>query len=185
MFSASRTGQNLSIFEPMRAWSNTLFCIAATVAGAQPALAQLPGESVFAGKANIRAEFLAKTFEDVRRSLTDWNAAVNQHELKAFKDLVAPDLFLGPIEGWLAQGPEALDSLASYFPRMAGYSASPIDFDASGSIAYVYAAVRYQFTTPKGRDYRDVEATIVLVQRGDVWKVRSYVERQRADGRSP
>lgn len=149
------------------------------------AAAQLPGESVFSGKGNIRSEFLAKTSEDVRRSLADWNVAVNRADPKVLKSLVVADLFLGPLEGWLVKGPEALDSLAAYFPRIAGYSVTTLDFDASGSIAYVYAAVRYQYSTPKGHDYRDVEATIVLLQRGDVWKIRSYVERPRPEVRIP
>lgn len=149
---------------------------------AAAALAQIPNEPA---RDNLRAEFLARTYEDVRVSLADWTAAINGGDPKRIKTLVVPDLFLGPLEGWLAHGPEAVDSATTYFRRMAAYRATPLDFDASGSIAYLYASVVYQYTTPKGRDYREVDAIIVLNQRGDVWKIRSYVEKARPAGPSP
>ena len=148
------------------------------------AVAQLPGESVFSEKGNLRSEFLVKTYDDVRRSLAGWAEAVNRADPKALKQLVVPDLFLGPIEGWLVKGPEALDSLGRYFPRFSGYSVTVLDFDASGSIAYVYATVRYQYSTPAGHDYREVDGTFVLLQRRDSWKVRSYVEKPRVEART-
>lgn len=151
------------------------------LARANPAAAQIPGESVFSNKGNVHDEFLAKALEEVRLDLTRWNAAINRGDPKKLKELTVPDLFLGPSEGWLARGPEAFDSIAVYVPRMGGYLATIIDFDASGSMAYVYASVRYQYAGAKGREYRDCEATIVLVQRGDTWKVRSYIERPRLD----
>ena len=144
-----------------------------------PLAAQIPGESIFSNKGNVRDEYLAKAYDEIRRSIADWNAAINQRDPKRLKSLVTADLFLGPVEGWLVRGHEALDSLAVYSPRMGSYLATIIDFDASGSMAYVYTSVRYQYAGPKGREYRDIEATMVLFQRRDQWKVRSYLERPR------
>ena len=145
------------------------------------AAGQLPGESLFSNKGDFRAEYLAKVAREVQESLRAWSGAVNQSDLKLSRSYVLPDLFFGPIEGWLARGPEALDSLDVYLPRITGYSLTVLDFDASGAMGYVHAAVRYQFLTPAGRTYRDVEATLVLLQRRDAWKIRSYVERPRGD----
>lgn len=149
------------------------------------ATAQIPGESIFSNKGNVRDEYVAKAYEEVRRSLSEWNDAINRGDSKKLRSLVTPDLFLGPAEGWLARGPEALDSLAVYAPRMGGYLATIIDFDASGSIAYVYASIRYQYAGSKGRQYRELEAAMVLFQRGDQWRLRSYIERPRLDLTTP
>jgi ketosteroid isomerase-like protein len=144
--------------------------------------AQLPGESVFSSRRSFRDEYLAKTWEDIQVSLTDWSQAVARSDAKTLRALLTPDALFAPLEGWLAKGGEVLDSLASYTPRLSGYSVIPIDFDASGAMAYVFGSALYQILGTNGqRSSPQVDVTIVLVQRGELWKVRSYIERPRLD----
>jgi hypothetical protein len=82
---------------------------------------------------------------------------------------------LRPQGGWSA----GLDSTA-FLPRLSGYGRFILDFDASGSMAYVYASVHSQTATTAGRQSVGAEASIVLVQRGSSWQIRSYLERPRS-----
>ncbi|MFN0180848.1 MAG: nuclear transport factor 2 family protein [Gemmatimonadales bacterium] len=143
------------------------------------AAAQLPTESAFASRKSFREEYLEHTLLEVNRALLAWTKAVETRNLKDIKRLATDDLLFGPLEGWLAKGPEALDSLKSYLPRISAFGITLFDFDAGGSMASVYASIYYQLATGATRETVIADAAIVLVQRGPVWRIRSYVERPR------
>jgi hypothetical protein len=48
-------------------------------------------------------------------------------------------------------------------------------------MAYVFGQVYYQLGSATVRRSIAGDLTLVLVQRGDTWKIRSYVERPRLD----
>jgi ketosteroid isomerase-like protein len=141
--------------------------------------AQIPGESVYGSKTTFRQEYLERTFREVTQALDDWTKAVERGDPKRIKKLVAEELLFSPLSGWLARGKDAIDSLASYLPRISSFGISPFDFDASGAMASIYASVYYQLARGDVRETVVADAVIVLLQRGDTWKVRSYVERPR------
>lgn len=154
---------------------------------APPSLrAQIPGESVFNSRASIRQEYLEHTYREVTKAIQDWTKAVGSGDPRRVKRLVSDELLFGPLGGgWLARGKEALDSLETYFPRVSAFGISSFDFDASGGMAYVYASVYYQVAEGTTRETITADATIVFVQRGDTWKIRSYIERPRPSATNP
>jgi hypothetical protein len=143
------------------------------------AAAQMPTESAFASRKSFREEFLEHTLPEVNRALQAWTKAVESRNLKDIKRLATEDVLFAPLEGWLAKGPEALDSLKTYLPRVSAFGITLFDFDAGGSMASVYASIYYQLATGATRETVVADAAIVLVQRGSVWQIRSYVERPR------
>ena len=140
---------------------------------------QIPGESVFESRKSFRQEYLDHTYREVARAIGDWTKAVERGDAKRIKKLAVEDLLFSPLAGSLTRGPKAVDSLVSYLSRVSSLGISPFDFDASGAMASVYASVYYQFARGETRETVTVDASIVLVQRGDTWKIRSYVERPK------
>ncbi len=120
--------------------------------------AQLPGDPLVSSRTSFRQEYLDHTYKENSKSIAELIEAVERGDPKRIKKLVSEELLFSPLAGWVVRGTEAVDSLATFLPRVTSLGISPFDFDASGGI---------------------VDAAIVLIQRGDTWKVRSYVERPR------
>lgn len=163
--------------------ARSLLLAAALLGGAgHDAAAQLPGDPIFARRTTLRGEFLEKTLADVKRALDRWRDAFSADRRRpTWEAVMVPDASFSPLAGWLALGPAAADSLQAVAPRVSGYGFSILDFDASGSMAFVYASVHYQLATATGQQLVLADASIVLVERGSSWKVRSYLERPRPD----
>jgi len=162
--------------------ATAILCAAVALTGVTPsARAQLPGESVYSSKMSMRQEFLAHAYEEVRATLDLWQQSLRVQRVKDLVSILADEVIFTPVEGWTARGKaDAADSLTRYVPRLSAYGLTPIDFDASGGLAYVFGATHYQIGVPGNGDRRTVtaEVVIVLVQRGPTWKLRSYVERR-------
>ncbi len=146
-----------------------------------PLAAQLPGDPIFSRRTTLRGEFLEKTLVDVKQTLDRWRGAFEPGRKPAWDALLVPDAMYSPLAGWLAAGPAVVDSLGALAPKMSGYGLSILDLDASGSMAFVFASVHYQLMTATGRQTVWADASIVLVERGSTWRVRSYLERPRPE----
>lgn len=145
--------------------------------------AQIPGQSVFESHRSLREEFLAKTLADVKAATTDWTAALNAKSKARIAAFVEEGALAASLEGWLVQGRAAVvDSLVAFAGRSSAYGLTILDFDAGGSMAYVFGQVYYQTTGAEGRRPVVADVTMVMVQRGQYWKVRAYIERPRLDG---
>jgi|GEM_PF-2453329 len=157
-----------------------LLLIAAGLSWPVSAQAQIPTDPVFTSRRTFREEHLERTYGETRAAMQRLLAAVDAKDNKAIRRLLTEDLLFAPLEGWLATGSAALDSVARFLPRVSGLGFTPLDFDASGSMAAVFGAVFYQLGSGTGRTAVTADATIVWVQRGRDWQVRSWVERPRA-----
>lgn len=142
--------------------------------------AQLPTDPVFTSRRTFREEHLERVFTETRATLQAWNKAIDRRDWKALQRLVTPDLLLVPSDGWMATGPAALDSLRSLLPRLSAFGVTPMDFDASGSMASLYGGVYYQLAAGQTRHAVSADVAIVMVQRGKEWQIRSFIERPRA-----
>lgn len=142
--------------------------------------AQMPTDPVGMSRRTFREEHIERTYTETRAAMTAWIKAIDTKDKKAIRRMVTDDVLFAPSEGWMALGPAALDSLATWTPRLSALGFTPIDFDASGSMATVYGGVYYQLASPAGRATVSADATIVWVQRGRDWRIRSWVERPRA-----
>lgn len=152
-------------------------------ATATSASAQLPGQSVYEGRKNPREEVRARAYEEIKPVLADWSDQIAGRSQKRLDKILMDAVLFSPL-GLLAEGRPAVgDSLAGWLPRISGYHLTPLDFDASGNLAYVFGAVRY--------DRKDAEAVaktieaewvMVLYLWGRSWKVRSYFERPGVGG---
>ena len=76
-----------------------------------------------------------------------------------------------------------VDTLASWLPRIGGYHLTPLDFDASGNLAYLFGMLRYDRREADGTTKAiDAEWVMILYLWGRTWKVRSYLERAGPGG---
>jgi len=154
--------------------------LAAVLAALAPerGFAQLPGESVYERRSNPRAEVRAVAYEEVRMVLEDWSRLIGQGDHRALGKLMMDEVLFGPL-GLVADGKRTVgDTLVSWLPRVAGYHLTPLDFDASGNLAYAFGTLRYDRRNPGGISTTiDAEWVMILYLWGRSWKVRSYLER--------
>lgn len=148
------------------------------LAAAPGLVAQLPGDPLFAERRSLRGEFLAHTLGEVTPVLETWERHLDRGDAGRAGQLLTEDALWMPAEGWIARGrAEATDSLASRLPGLSAYGLTPLDFDASSSLAYVLASVHYQLAAGPGRRTFRGLALIVLRREGANWRIRSYLER--------
>ena len=160
------------------------FAVAALVSlTAGQASAQLPGESAYETKKNPREEVRARAFEEVKPFLADWNALIAKKDRARLDRLMMDGVLFGPL-GLLANGRVTVaDTLALWLPRISGYYLTPLDFDASGNLAYAFGTLRYDRRDGDGTVKAiDAEWVMVLYLWGRTWKVRSYLERAAPGG---
>ena len=160
------------------------FVVAALVSlTAGRASAQLPGESVYESKKNPREEVRARAFEEVKPFLADWSALIAKKDRARLDRLMMDGVLFGPL-GLLASGRVTVaDTLALWLPRISGYYLTPLDFDASGNLAYAFGTLRYDRRDGDGTVKAiDAEWVMVLYLWGRTWKVRSYLERAAPGG---
>ncbi len=152
-------------------------------AGVGPLSAQLPGQSVYEGRKNLREEARARAFEEVKPVLADWSDQISGRNQKRLDKLLMDAVMFSPL-GLLAEGRPAVgDSLTGWLPRISGYHLTPLDFDASGNLAYVFGALRYDRIDADGvAKTIEAEWVMVLYLWGRSWKVRSYLERPGVGG---
>jgi ketosteroid isomerase-like protein len=139
---------------------------------------QIPGESVHQRRVSLRGEFLAVTYDEIQRTLAEWLKALDRRNLDRVENMLNDDVVFAPVEGWTARGRKQVgDSLRSLTERMSAYNFAISDYDASSNLAYLLGSVHYQLERGASRQVVSGEASMVLVRRGDEWKIRSYVER--------
>lgn len=160
-----------------------MLAAAVIAVGAKPVSAQLPGQSVFEGRKNPREEVRARAFEEIKPVLADWSDQISERNQKRLDKLLMDAVMFSPL-GLLAEGRPAVgDSLTGWLPRISGYHLTPLDFDASGNLAYAYGAVRYDRRDADGvAKTIEAEWVMVLYLWGRSWKVRSYLERAGVGG---
>lgn len=140
---------------------------------------QIPGESVHQRRVSLRGEFLAVTYDEIQRMLAEWLKAIDRRDLDRVTDMLNDDVVYAPAEGWMAQGREQVaDSLRGRLGRMSAFNFAVSDYDASSNLAYLLGSVHYQLARGSSRQVVAGEASMILVRRGDEWKVRSYFERR-------
>lgn len=151
--------------------------------GATPVSAQLPGQSVFEGRKNPREEVRARAFEEIKPVLADWSDQISGRNRNRLDKMLMDAVLFAPL-GLMAEGRAAVgDSLAGWLPRISSYHLTPLDFDASGNLAYAFGALRYDRIDADGvAKTIEAEWVMVLYLLGRSWKVRSYLERPGAGG---
>ena len=148
-----------------------------------PVLAQLPGQSVYEGRKNPREEVRARAFEEIKPVLADWSDQISGRNRGRLDKMLMDAVLFSPL-GLIAEGRAAVgDSLAGWLPRISSYHLTPLDFDASGNLAYLFGALRYDRRDPDGGSKTiEAEWVMVLYLWGRSWKVRSYLERPGTGG---
>jgi ketosteroid isomerase-like protein len=156
------------------------FLVLLLVAAPGAASAQVPGESVYEERRSLREEYRAVAYEEVKQSVAEWVDNLNAHKLNELRKGVTSTVYFAPV-GWNASGlPSFTDSLTRRLPALGGFHFTLLDFDASGSLAYALADVRYHVDPGSGAMPSgdvNVEAVIVFFRAGPRWKIRSYLER--------
>jgi ketosteroid isomerase-like protein len=151
--------------------------LAATLAAAAPARAQIPGDEL-PQLGRMRLEYLNTTFGDVKGLLADWSTRLARGDARRAAQLFTADGLFSPAEGWYAQGRAAVaDTLAARLPILRGYHTSFLDFSASGNLAYYMGRFRYEHGPPAASRVVTGTFVMVLYLDGRNWRIRSYVER--------
>ncbi len=145
--------------------------------------AQLPGESVYETRKNPREEVRARAFEEVKPFLVEWSRLIGRRETAPLDKILMDAVLFAPL-GLEANGRvTVVDTLARWLPRISGYHLTPLDFDASGNLAYGFGTMRYERAEANGGSTTiDGEWVMVLYLWGRSWKVRSYLERAGPSG---
>ncbi len=145
--------------------------------------AQLPGESVYETRKSPREEVRARAFEEVKPFLAEWSRLIGTKDRRTLDKVLMDAVLFAPL-GLEASGRATVgDTLVSWLPRISGYHLTPLDFDASGNLAYGFGTVRYSRTEANGGPtVIDGEWVMVLYLWGRTWKVRSYLERAGPSG---
>ena len=147
------------------------------------ASAQLPGESVYETRKDPRAEVRARAFEEVKPFLAEWSSLIAKRDRARLEKAMMDAVLFSPL-GLSADGRATVaDTLANWLPRVSGYHLTPIDFDASGNLAYAFGTLRYDRRAADGTSEAiNAEWVMVLYLWGRTWKVRSYLERAAPGG---
>lgn len=141
--------------------------------------AQYPGQTVEPGWERVRSQYVSQMFQEILPVLEAWRSRLELGDVKGLTDLMEPEMLFSPATGWLAwDRREAAESLTVRREVIRGYFASPLDFTASGNLAYLFGRVAYS-AAREGAPPREVRGsfTMVLFLRGSRWKVRAYLER--------
>lgn len=140
----------------------------------------LPTDPAHESRRNQKQEFLSVTYQEIKEVLQEWRDLVARADTQALAKAVTESVFFSPVEGWRASGREqVVDSAGRWLTSMRNYSLTPEEFDASGSMAYVMAHVRYERTSAAGAGSEFVIADCLMVfyREGRQWRMRSYFER--------
>ena len=146
-------------------------------------MAQLPGQSVYESRKNLREEVRARAYEEVKPVLADWSSLIAKKDRAQLDKMMMDAMVFSPL-GLSAEGRAmVVDTLASWLPRIGGYHLTPLDLDASGNLAYVFGMLRYDRRGADGTTKAiDAEWVMILYLWGRTWKVRSYLERAGPGG---
>jgi ketosteroid isomerase-like protein len=150
------------------------------VAGRPVGAQSLPTDPAHESRRNQKQEFLSVTYQEIKEVLQEWRDLVARGDTQALAKAVTETVFFSPAEGWRASGREqVVDSAGRWLTAMRNYSLTPEEFDASGSMAYVLAHVRYERTGTAGggSEFVIADCFMVFYREGRHWRMRSYFER--------
>ena len=152
-----------------------------TLAAARSTTAQsLPTDPAHEVRRNQREEFLSVTYQEIKQVLQEWRDLVARGDTQALARAVTENVFFTPAEGWRTSGrAELADSAGRWLATVRNYSLAPVEFDASGSLAFVVAHVQYERVGSAGapNEFVSGDCLMVFYQEGRKWKLRNYFER--------
>ena len=149
-----------------------LLCVLAAPVGAQVQNSRIPTSEA------VRNEYLGVVNEDISKVTEAFRTAIRDRNVEAMMVHFTADALYSPSGGESHYGTEAIrTALGGRIARASGLALTRVDFTASGRLAYQFGRYFYG-PGPDGTAAESGTYILVMYQDGNVWKIRSYVERK-------